>query len=82
MSILKVLSFTVISQIKVYLVYKWDSSVAIGTGYWLHRREIWVRFQTEARDLSLLYSVQTGSGAHPVPSGYWSETAWVLGKSV
>jgi hypothetical protein len=38
-----------------------DSSVGIATGYgWTAG----VRFLAERRDLSLLHSVQTGSGAH------------------
>jgi hypothetical protein len=40
-----------------------DRSVAIVTGYNLQAR---VRFPTGERDFSLLHSVHTGSGAHPV----------------
>jgi hypothetical protein len=42
-----------------------DSSVGIGTGYGLNDQGIAVRFPAVARDVSLLHSVQTRSGAHP-----------------
>jgi hypothetical protein len=39
-----------------------DSSVGIATGWcWTDG----IKFPTEAREFSLLHSVQTGSGAHP-----------------
>jgi hypothetical protein len=41
-----------------------NGSVGMATGYGLHNREIGVRFTAEARNFSLLHSVQTSSGAH------------------
>jgi hypothetical protein len=42
-----------------------DSSVSIVTGYGMDLRGNGVRFPAEARDLSLLDSIQTASEAHP-----------------
>jgi hypothetical protein len=48
-----------------YYSFSRDSSVHTQTSYELDGQEIWVRFPLEARDFSLLSSVQTGSGVQP-----------------
>jgi hypothetical protein len=42
------------------------STVGKATGNWLHGRGSEVRFPAEARNVSILHSVHTGCGAHPV----------------
>jgi hypothetical protein len=43
----------------------WDSSVGTQIRLWAVQTTNWIRFQVEARDISLPHSVQTGFGAHP-----------------
>jgi hypothetical protein len=55
------------------------SSAGITTGYGLDCRGNGFRFPAEARDISLLHSVQTGSGAHPAshPMGTGVPSSWI-----
>jgi hypothetical protein len=48
-----------------------DSSVGIATGYGPDGRGIGVRFATGERELFIVHSVQTGSGAHPAYTIQW-----------
>jgi hypothetical protein len=46
-------------------MWSWDSAVPAATGYCLNSRFIGVAIPPGARNFSLIYSVQTGSGALP-----------------
>jgi hypothetical protein len=37
----------------------------------MHSVAIWIRLLAEVRDMYLLQSIQTGSGAHPGPLSLW-----------
>jgi hypothetical protein len=66
----------------LYLLYvTWDSSVGIATGYGLEDRMIGVRFPAGAANFSLLYGVQTGSGAHPASYPMGSGGSYPGGKA-
>jgi hypothetical protein len=58
------------------------SSVCISTGYELGGREIGVRFPAGARNLSLLHSLDTRSGAHTVSYSMGTRVSFFGGNAV
>jgi hypothetical protein len=59
-----------------------DSSVGIAPDYGMVDRDSRVRFPTEARNFSLHYSVQNGSGAHPTSYPMDTRGSFPGGKAV
>jgi hypothetical protein len=58
-----------------------DSSVGIALGYRLDDRDSRVRFPTRARNFSLHYRVQNGSGAHPASYPMGTRGSFPRGKA-